>query len=74
MTKWRTQIASLPDKDFVVVEIYYEDEQWAEISQENGRPLITMFSPIGSQYWELDVDEVLHIINHAKGRLLGESS
>ena len=35
-TKQTLQIASLPDREYVVAELWYGDVQWGELSQKQG--------------------------------------
>lgn len=36
MEKFRINIASPPDREYLVAEIFYDNMYWAEISQETG--------------------------------------
>lgn len=66
------KIASDTDKEKVFAEIYYQNNQWAEISQEGESPIITLFSPIYGEHWEFPLQDAIEAINQAKKRLLGE--
>lgn len=65
-SKLRSQIASLPDRDNVVYEIYEDSNQVAEISNEQGEGLrVEIFNcPNGS--WCFDYTEFQGLLEQAK--------
>lgn len=71
MEKFRVTIASLPDREHLVAEIFCEGIQWAEISQENDDELIIQFYPHPREkYWEFNLDEATAALEKAKKSLL----
>jgi hypothetical protein len=69
--KFTIKIASLPYRENLVAEIYYNHEQWVEISQEPNDLLIVQFySPLEGKYWEFNLDEALDALQEAKKRLV----
>ncbi|MBS0649648.1 MAG: hypothetical protein JSR93_00655 [Verrucomicrobia bacterium] len=64
------RIASDVNKEKVFVEVFYGDDQWAEISQEEKDPLVIFFSPSNAKYWEFSFQEALEILLKAKECLL----
>ncbi|MGE3533739.1 MAG: hypothetical protein AB7H48_02800 [Parachlamydiales bacterium] len=44
------RIASDVNKEKVFVEVFYGDDQWAEISQEEKESLVIFFSPSDAKY------------------------
>lgn len=68
--KFSIKIANDTNREKVFAEIYYNEEQWAEISQEESLPLITLFPPLREKYWEFPLDEALEAIEEAKKNLL----
>ena len=68
--KFSIKIASDTSREKVFAEIYYNSEEWAEISQEKENPLITFFPPLHEKYWEFPLDEALKAIEEAKKSLL----
>ena len=70
MKSWKVQIASLPDKEKVVAEIYYAGELFAEISQEGDSPLLEIYHPKARKSWQLDLDAVLRILTSARAHLI----
>ena len=71
MEKFEILIASPLDRERVVAEIFYENVQWAEISQENDDELIVEFYPHTSEpYWEFNFEEAIQALEIARNRLL----
>ncbi|MEI6241893.1 MAG: hypothetical protein WCP39_00620 [Chlamydiota bacterium] len=69
--KFSIKIASLPYRENLVAEIYYNHEQWVEISQETNDLLIVQFySPLEGKYWEFDLEEALEVLQTAKKKLV----
>ena len=71
-TKLTLQIASLPDREYVVAEIWYGDVQWGELSQEQGSLLTLEIypNPTGNP-WAFEFNDVVEILAQAKRRLVG---
>lgn len=65
------KIASDTDRDHVFAEIYYNHEQWAEISIEGEDPLLALFSPTNQKFWEFPLNEAIQALEMAKKALLG---
>lgn len=72
MKKFSFRIASDTRKVKVFAEIFYDNDQWAEISQEEKAPVVTFFSPSNSKYWEFDLEDALEILQLAKNSLINE--
>ncbi len=71
MEKFRIAIASLPDREHLVAEIFYEGVQWAEISHEKDDELIIQIYPHPRENcWEFLCNEALQILEDAKNKLL----
>jgi len=68
--KFSIKIVSDTAREKVYAEIYYNNEGWAEISQETEIPLIAFFPPRHGKYWEFPLDEALEAIEEAKKLLL----
>ena len=66
------KIASDTSREKVFAEIYYNNEEWAEISQEGEKPLIAFFPPLHGKYWEFPLEEALEALQEAKKSLLEE--
>lgn len=72
INNFRIVIASLPDREKCVCEIYYNHIQWAEISQEGEEIMIQFFSHPSDDYWEFPIDATLEILLKAKARFEGK--
>lgn len=59
-------ITSFPDKEEVVAEIYYDKDQWVEISQENEELIIRFYPPANGSYWEFLCENALNVLQEAK--------
>ncbi|NGX56365.1 MAG: hypothetical protein K1060chlam5_00603 [Candidatus Anoxychlamydiales bacterium] len=70
MENFRITIASLPDRENLVAEISYKNNQFAEISQETGELKIQFYKHPQKDYWEFSMDDILQIIEKAKKQLI----
>ena len=66
------RIASDTSKEKVFAEVFYDDDQLAEISQEGEEPIVILLSPSNAKYWEFPLEEVLEALREAKKSLLKE--
>lgn len=71
VNKFRTVTASLPDRENCVCEIYYDNVEWAEISQETEDVIIQFYSNPSSGYWEFPLDVAIEILQRGKIKLTG---
>ena len=69
-TKMRVTIASPPDREKLVAEVLYEDEQWAEINQESGALKLEIYPRRNGQPWTFALSEALLALQTAQARLL----
>jgi hypothetical protein len=70
MNKFEIVIASLPHREHLVAEIYYNKMYWVQISHENEEPVIQFYPHPSEKYWEFSFDEALKILEEAKNELL----
>lgn len=66
------QIASVPDRDNLVAELWYEDEQWGEISQETENLRLEMYprsSGENNNVWSFDLNEIMESLKEAQKRI-----
>ncbi|MES2345428.1 MAG: hypothetical protein V4494_05790 [Chlamydiota bacterium] len=56
MEKFSITVASLPNRDQLVAEIFYEDVQWVEISQDTGELIIEFYPHPTQEYWQFPLD------------------
>ena len=63
-------IASLPERENLVAEIYYKNIGWVEISAEVPHEFVIAFcNKEDSDYWEFPYDEAMEAIQEAKNQL-----
>lgn len=71
--KIKIVISSPPDRERLVAEFFYENEQWAELNYEKGIWTLEIYPKRSTGYWQLDFDEVMTSLNEGKKRLLEKS-
>ena len=72
MNKFSIEVGSLPDRESLVSEIYYEDLQFAEISQETSDLIIQLYGYPNKPTWKFSLNEFQEIIEKAKQKLIGD--
>ena len=66
-------IASSPEREKVYLEVYYKGQIFGEISQEQDKLLLEIYScPIDKKWWQLSLEEFREILELGKKHLLGE--
>jgi len=69
---FRILIASPPDRERLVAELYLEDEQVAEISQEViGKFLVEIFPKLSGRPWSFDLSSFQLALNASADCLVG---
>lgn len=73
MENFRITISSLPDREELVAEIFYDHDQWVEISQEPGveQPIIQFYPPSNKECWEFPLEDALKALELAKNKFIG---
>ncbi|MCI0917270.1 hypothetical protein JNA64_08845 [Pseudomonas stutzeri] len=67
----RVEIASVPDRDDLIAEIWQEDEMVAEIQRSpDGRFVLELYSSPGQRPWSLDFECWMTALFEAKRRLV----
>ncbi|MDE3045329.1 MAG: hypothetical protein KGJ02_01600 [Verrucomicrobiota bacterium] len=64
-------VASLPHRENLVAEIFYNGVQWVELSQEDKEIMIQFYSHPRQEYWEFPLDEAFAALEEAKKRFIG---
>ena len=72
MSNHRICIASPPDREKLVAEIFFGDMQWAEINQEHGTLEVEFYARPDGQPWRLKFSDALNGLEEARRRLQGE--
>jgi len=62
-------IASVPDREEPVAEVWYGDEQVAELRREGAELRLQIFSTPSSAAWDFSIDAFLSAIHEAMARL-----
>lgn len=65
-------IASVPDRDELVAELWFGEQQVAELAQEGGRLLLQLYKPPSGKYWEFDYAPFAEALAAMRARLLEE--
>ena len=68
----KVSIISPPDREYLAVEIIFNDEQWAELNQEGGTLSLEIYPRRDGQPWQLSYESVMAALKKAKERLPGE--
>jgi hypothetical protein len=68
--KFRITVGSLPDREHLVAEIFYEHVQWVEIFQDTGRLVVQFYPHPRQKYWEFPLKTALEVLEQAKMKLL----
>lgn len=70
--KMTVEVASLPDRDNLVAELWCDNEQWGEVSQEAETLQLEIYprpNTIGTSVWSFDLNEVMNILKEAQKKL-----
>jgi hypothetical protein len=62
-------IASHHENDSLVSEIWHDDEQFAEVSNNGEKLKIDVFPRENGQFWEFDLTELLNAIETSKSNM-----
>jgi hypothetical protein len=69
-TKYRTCVASAPDRDELVAEVWVEDNLLAEIRRFGKGTMIELYSNPAGGPWSLECDSLFNALAEAKVKLL----
>ncbi len=70
MSKFEINIGSVPYREELVANIYYEKVCWVEISHEDEEMKIQFYPHPTKKYWEFPLEEALEILEKAKLRMI----
>lgn len=68
-TKMTLKVASTRNQENLVAQLWYENEQWGEISQKLGELELEIYPQSNGHSWNLRYEEVVKIIQEAKNKL-----
>ncbi len=63
-------VASVPDREGLVAELWYGDEQWGEIFQEGDELRLALYPNPNHSFWNFDSGDAANAIQTAKKKLL----
>lgn len=67
MSKFNIELSSVPDRENLVAEIWYENKMIAEVSKESEKPVIEFYF-VGKVSFVLD--EFFEVLENAKRRII----
>jgi hypothetical protein len=70
--KITVQIASVPDRNNLVAELWCEDEQWGEISQETENTILEIYprnNGKNDKIWSFDLTDIIEKLTDAQKRI-----
>jgi N-acetyl-beta-hexosaminidase len=67
MKQFLIEIASLPDREHVVAEIWFDNQMIAEVSQDTGELVVEFYS---NENLSFDYDRFCEVLEEAKIKLL----
>jgi hypothetical protein len=70
MIDTRITISSPPDRRNLVAEIFFDNEQWAELSKEGENLQLDIYPKQDGQPWSLSFQKVFEVLIEAKERLV----
>lgn len=65
----RICISSPPDREILVAEIFFGDEQWAEVNQKGTELLAEFYARQSGEPWSLTFEEAIGALESARKRL-----
>ena len=69
--EYRVCISSPPDREKLVAEIFFGDEQLAELNQEGSELQLQLYPRSDGKRWELPYSEIVTALGEAKKKLVG---
>jgi hypothetical protein len=70
---FRVGISSPPDREKLVAEIIFGDEQWAEINQEQAELQVQFYARQSGEPWMFNLSDAMTALEKARQRLLQRS-
>lgn len=71
---YRVWISSPPDREQLVAEIFFGDQQWAENNQQRGTLEVEFYPRVDREPWLVAYDAALRALEDGKRRLVGDGS
>ena len=67
--KWRINVASSPDREYLVAEIFFGDTQWAEINQESQVLEVEFYPRPDGMPWRIPLRNAIAALGAAESEL-----
>jgi hypothetical protein len=67
--EFRICISSPPDREKLVAEIFFKDEQWAELSQETEKLILELYPNKDKRPWAFEFEEAMEALKSAAAKL-----
>lgn len=71
MDNFSVEIASVPDRERLVAEVFFGNTMIAELNTETGELLIELYPRPDGEPWKMDAERFLAAVVRAKERLIG---
>jgi hypothetical protein len=71
MKRFRICVSSPPDRERLVAEVFFRDEQLADVNQEAGRWSVELYPRLSGKPWTLPFDDTVIALRDAKTKLGG---
>jgi hypothetical protein len=72
--KARVCLSSPPDRKYLVAEIFFGSEQWAELNQEGDNLQLEIYPRQNGQPWSFNFQDAVESLNEAKEKLQANPS
>lgn len=69
MDKFHVEIASVPDREELVGEIWVGEAQFAELRQEKGQIRVQLYAKADGGPWDLTYSELVRMLAETRSRL-----
>jgi hypothetical protein len=70
MTRVEGILASPPNRNRLVVQLFTEDGQWGEVISTDDKMLVLELYPKATGSWELELDQVINALQLSKQKLI----
>lgn len=71
MKNFKIAISSPPDREYLVAEIFFGSEQFAEINQDEGSLTVEIYPRKDEKPWAMSLREAIEALEKARNELLG---
>ncbi len=69
--QYRITIASPPDREYLVAEIFFDDVQWAEVNRESGALDVEFYPRPDGKPWRVSLEMAMAALDRARFELTG---